>query len=319
MALRPGLLHSVPAAGRGLPGGLHPGRSGPGHPHRGCDQRAVPGIPLGRRQPAGRSGLRGLGRHDARSGRSSRSADGGQHRLRPWAAGLADLLPAHGRGLGLRSLGRRAGRKGRHQRRRADELAARAELPAGSQFRAGLPVRPERPAVRPGRAQPAAGLGYERAGDCGRHPACDRNRPEHALHLPWLGHPLLLHRLHPVDCLRGVDVAGSHRGPGTGAGVSASELRPRDRPLEGRDVRGGGRGGGRTFGRSDLFGRTCRPRGRFADPPDPRRPPAFVGAVDLLRPRQLQLRAAAGHRLRPCHDADHPAALHAPRTRFAPP
>ena len=52
VALRPGLLHALPAAGGGLLRRPDPGRSGPGHAHRRGHQRPVPGLHLRRRQPA---------------------------------------------------------------------------------------------------------------------------------------------------------------------------------------------------------------------------------------------------------------------------
>ena len=144
VALRPGVLHAVPAPRRRLLRRPDPRRSRPGNAHRRGDQRAVPGLHLGRRQPARRCRVRGLGRNDRRPGQRLRPGKGHHHRVRPGAPRDDHLLRPNGHRLGLRPLGRRPGREGRHRRRRPDELAARPGPALRHQLRAGLRVRPQR-------------------------------------------------------------------------------------------------------------------------------------------------------------------------------
>ena len=159
LALRPGLLHPLPAAGCGLLRRPDPGRSGPGHAHRSGHQRPVSRLHHRRRQLPQRRGLRRLGRHDHRPGRRARSRQRGRRCRAPRPAGNTGLLRPHGRRFGLRPLGRRAGGEGRHRRRGADERRAQPDLPVRRQFRAGLRagLAGPRPASRTGSIERRSG------------------------------------------------------------------------------------------------------------------------------------------------------------------
>ncbi len=72
-----------------------------------------------------------------------------------------------------------------------------------------------------------------------RRPPGDRHRPEHALHLPRLGDPLLLHRLHRLDGHEGLALTRGDRGPRSGPGLPAPHLRPAGRDGDPRARPGG--------------------------------------------------------------------------------